>query len=166
MADFFYLARIEAARNSFDKILISTIFNSKTVPLQPMTFWRRLRFYGFGFLLGCLIIYAMFGTRSCVSPNEQKMQELVFQDFKLSEKAQCKLNCLKKNVMLLKIELRHFEVNYDLSSVRQKPCGEYYVQPKKDFTAQYNYKLIIYDCDTISKIDDISITGPITCTCQ
>jgi hypothetical protein len=131
-----------------------------------MNFLKRLKFYGFGFGLGCLIIYAMFGTRSCVSPNEQKMQELVFQEFKYSEKVMCKLNYLKKNIMLLKIELRHFEVNYDLSTVRKEPCGEYFIQPKKDFAKQYNYQLVINDCDTISRIDDISITGPNTCTCQ
>jgi hypothetical protein len=131
-----------------------------------MSFWQRLRFYGFGFGLGCLIVYAMFGTRSCVSPNEQKMQELVFQEFKYSEKVHCKLNYLRKNIKLLKIELRHFEVNYDVSSVHKEPCGEYYVEPKKDFASQYNYKLIMYDCDTITRIDDINITGPNTCTCQ
>ena len=79
-----------------------------------MNFWQRLKYYGIGLLLGLLIVYAMFGTRSCVTPNEMKMQELVFQHFRLSELAQCKLKCMKKNEALLKIELRHFEVNYDL----------------------------------------------------
>lgn len=131
-----------------------------------MTFLKRLKFYAFGFGIGLLIVYVMFGTRSCVSPNEQKMQELVFQQFKLSEKAQCKLKCLHKNEMLLKIELRHFEVNYDLSSVHKEPCGEYFVEPKKDFASQYNYKLVVYDCDTITRIDDINITSTNTCSCQ
>jgi hypothetical protein len=131
-----------------------------------MNFWRRLRFYGFGFGLGIMIIYAMFGTRSCVSPNEHKMQELVFQNFELSKLAQCKLNCLRKNGMLLKIELRHFEVNYDLSSVHKEPYGDYFIQPKKEFEKQYNYKFIITDADTISRINDISITTTNTCNCQ
>jgi hypothetical protein len=131
-----------------------------------MNFLRRLKFYGFGFGLGLLIVYAMFGTRSCVTPNEQKMQELVFQDFKLSDKANCKLKCMMKNADLLKIELRHFEVNYDLSTVRKEPCGEYFIQPKEEFSSNYNYKLVIYDCDTISRIDDISIISTNTCNCQ
>jgi hypothetical protein len=118
-----------------------------------------------GFALGLGIVYAMFGTRSCVSPNEQKMQELVFQDFELSETAKCKLKCLQKNEDLLKIELRHFEVNYDVSSPRKEPCGEYFVQPKKDFTTQYNYTLVMNDCDTITRINDISITNSLTCQC-
>lgn len=131
-----------------------------------MDFKRRLKFYGFGFGLGVMIIYAMFGTRSCVTPNEQKMQELVFQHFQFSEKALCKLKCLKKNEQLLKIELRHFEVNYDVSLVRKEPCGEYFIQPKKDFAGKYNYQLIINDCDTISRIDDISVSNTVNCNCQ
>jgi hypothetical protein len=131
-----------------------------------MDFWKRLRFYGIGFGMGLLVIYAMFGTRSCVTTNEMKMQEIVFQDFALSDLAKCKLKCLKKNEMLLKIELRHFEVNYDLSSVHKEPCGEYFIQPKKEYEAQYNYRFIVHDCDTISRIDDISVSGTNTCSCQ
>ncbi len=131
-----------------------------------MKFWYRLKLYGIGFGIGLLLVYAMFGTRSCVTPNEQKMQELVYQQFQLSDKAKCKLNYLRKNVMLMKVELRHFEVNYDVSSIHNKPCGEYYVEPKKEFASQYNYKLIINDCDTISRVDDINITSANTCTCQ
>ncbi|MES2680960.1 MAG: hypothetical protein V4635_13795 [Bacteroidota bacterium] len=131
-----------------------------------MNFLKRLKFYGIGFGLGLMIVYALFGTRSCTSPNEMKMQELVFQYWKVSEKAECKLKCMRKNADLLKIELRHFEVNYDLSSPRKKPCGEYFVSPKKDFINQYNYELVIYDCDTITRIDDINITSSFTCNCQ
>src|SRR6476660_9196982 len=93
----------------------------------PMTFLRRLRLYGIGFGIGLVIVYAMFGTRSCVSPNEMKMQELVFQHLQLSPLAECKLRCMKKNAALLKIELRHFEVNYDLTDVHKQPCGEYFI---------------------------------------
>lgn len=131
-----------------------------------MNFLKRLKFYGFGFGLGLLIVYTVFGTRSCVTPNEQKMQELVFQSFQLSDKAKCKLKCLMKNELLLKIELRHFEVNYDLSSVRKEPCGEYFIQAKKEFEKNYNYNLVAYDCDTITKIDDINIISTNTCACQ
>jgi len=131
-----------------------------------MTFLRRLKFYGFGFLLGLLMVYAVFGTRSCVGPNEMKMQELVFQRFQLSDLASCKLRCMKKNEALLKIELRHFEVNYDLSEVHKKPCGEYFIQPKKEHASEFAYKFVAFDCDTITRIDDIQITGTNTCSCQ
>jgi hypothetical protein len=129
-------------------------------------FWKRLKFYGFGFGMGLVVIYAMFGTRSCVTPNEQKMQELVFQNFKLSEKVNCKLKYLRKNELLLKIELRHFEVDYDVSSPRKEPCGEYFVKAKKDFQKEHNYNLVLLDCDTVTTINDINILSANTCTCN
>ena len=70
------------------------------------------------------------------------------------------------NDYLLKIQLRHFEVNYDLTSVHKEPCGEYYIQPKKEFANQYNFKLVALDCDTITKINDITIVGSNTCSCN
>lgn len=131
-----------------------------------MTFLKRLRFYGFGFALGLMVVYGIFGTRSCTTPNELKMQELVFQYMQLSDKAKCKLRYLKKNEFLLKVELRHFEVNYDVSRIHEKPCGEYFVEPKKEHRSEYNYKLVMLDCDTITRVNDISITTANTCTCQ
>ena len=131
-----------------------------------MTFLGRLKFYGVGFGIGLLMVFAIFGQRSCTTPNEIKMQQLVFQYMQLSEKAHCQLKCHQKNEALLKIELRHFEINYAISDVHKEPCGEYFIQPKKEYDSLYNYKLIIYDCDTISKINDISFSSATTCTCQ
>lgn len=152
-----------------------------------MNFWRRLKLYGFGFALGLGIVYGMFGTRSCTSVNEMKMQELVFQEIQLSEKAKCKLRCAESDWIekkynkkvtrtdssvdelykrLLKIQLRHFQVNYDVSSPRKEPCGEYFVEPQKEFAEQYNFKMIMLDCDSITKINDIHISTSINCPCQ
>lgn len=131
-----------------------------------MTFLGRLKFYGIGFGIGLLLVYAIFGTRSCTTPGEVKMGQLVSRYFELSDKAKCKLKCMHMNEALLKVHLRHFEINYDVSEIHNKPCGEYYIEPKKEFATQYGYKFIILDCDTISRIDDISVTSSITCNCQ
>lgn len=132
-----------------------------------MKFLQRLKFYGIGFGMGCLIVYAMMGNRSCVTSNEMKMQELVFQPFEFSEKAQCKLKCLVYNEALLKIEMRNFEVNYDLTDVHADPCGTYFIQPKKGFEDKYKFNFVINDCDSISRILDIDIskTGKV-CDCK
>lgn len=122
-----------------------------------MTFWRRLRFYGIGFGIGLLIVYALFGNRSCASPGEVKMRELAFQYFRLSDKALCKMKCLNMNNDVLKIYLRHFEINYDKSEVRREPCGSYFVEPQKEHAGEYNFNLVMYDCDSITQIDDINI---------
>ena len=132
-----------------------------------MTFVQRLKFYGIGFGMGCLIVWAMVGNRSCVTHNEMKMQELVFQPIELSEKAQCKLKCLHYNEQLFKIELRHFEVNYDLTSVHADPCGLYYIQPQKEFADKYKFNFVANDCDSITKILDINITdASLKCDCN
>jgi hypothetical protein len=131
-----------------------------------MTFAQRLKFYGIGFGIGLLMVFMIFGNRSCVSVNEQKMAELVaYQQIQISEKAQCKLKCLKSNDFILKLMLRNFEVNYDISNVHAQPCGQYFVKPKEGF--KYDFDLVIQDCDTISKILDINITNPqVNCNCQ
>ncbi|HQQ95568.1 MAG TPA: hypothetical protein PLQ93_13520 [Bacteroidia bacterium] len=130
-----------------------------------MTFLQRLKYYGIGLVLGLLVVYAMFGNRTCSSPNEIKMYELARQHFIFSDKASCKMKCLRKNTELLKIELRHFEINYDLSSPRNKPCGAYFVLPKPEHKSEYQYQMILNDCDTITRIDDIQITGTLNCNC-
>ena len=132
-----------------------------------MKFLQRLKFYGIGFGMGCLIVYAMVGNRSCVTTNEMKMQELVFQPFDISGKAQCKLTCMKYNEALLKIEMRNFEVNYDLTAVHAEPCGTYFIQPQKEFTDKYKFNFVISDCDSVSKILDINFLDPsIKCDCK
>jgi hypothetical protein len=132
-----------------------------------MTFIQRLKFYGIGFLMGCLVVYAMLGNRGCVSTSEMKMQELVYQKFDISEKAQCKLKCLVFNEALLKVEMRNFEVNYDLTKVHADPCGQYFIQPQKAFENKYKFNFVIHDCDSISKIYDINITDPaLKCDCD
>jgi len=70
------------------------------------------------------------------------------------------------NEALLKIELRHFEINYDLSNVHKEPCGEYFIQPQKGYDTLYTYKFIMNDCDTITRINDISSPATLTCNCQ
>lgn len=114
------------------------------------------------------------------------MQELVFQEIELSEKAKCKLTCvenewIEKNYgkkvtrtdtidelykQLLKVQLRHFKVNYDVSSPRKEPCGEYFVEPQTEFAEQYKFKMIMLDCDSVTKINDIHITASLNCNCQ
>jgi hypothetical protein len=130
-----------------------------------MNFSTRLKFYGIGFGIGLLMVYAMFGTRSCTTPGEVKIGQLMSQTMELSALADCKLKCADKNKDLLRLELRHFEINYDLSKVHNEPCGQYFIQPKEEFAKEYNYTLIMNDCDTITRIYDINIPSKAGCTC-
>ncbi len=130
-----------------------------------MNFWQRLRFYLIGFIPGCIILFYIINKKGCTSPNELKMKELIYQHFEMSHKAACKLKCLKLTNTGFKIELQGYQVNYDLSDVHAKPCGSYFIEGKDKSKAAF--ELVIRDCDTITKIDDIRILDPkITCHCD
>lgn len=131
-----------------------------------MNFWQRLRFFLIGFVPGCIILFFIVSKKGCTSPNELKMQELLYQTFKFSPKAECKLKCLDLTYTSFKIEMRDYEVNYDVSKVHQKPCGEYYIQGK-DKNKNPRFEVMIRDCDTISNISDIKILAPaLKCDCD
>lgn len=130
-----------------------------------MTFWQRLRFYLIGFVPGCIILFYIINKKGCTSPNELKMQELSYQTFQLSPKAECKIKCLGLTKNGFKVELKNYEVNYDLSEVHVKPCGSYYIQCKEP--GKGKFELMIRDCDTITKIDDIKLLDPnLSCRCD
>src|ERR1043166_4400489 len=122
-----------------------------------MTFLRRLGLYGFGFLLGMMILFMLFGTRRCEMPGEIKLLQLLDKQFVLSPLAQCKLKCLRKNEALLKLELKQFEIDYAVSSVHKKPCGEYFVKPQEKYASDYSYRLVIHDCGERAEIRDLQI---------
>lgn len=120
-----------------------------------MNFKQRLRFFLIGFVPGCIILIFIVNKKGCTSPNELKMLELSHQTLSLSPKAMCKIKCLNSTEQLFKVNLRYFEVNYDLSQVHQKPYGLYYLQAVKAENA--NCEFVIEDRDTISYISDIKI---------
>lgn len=118
-----------------------------------------------GFLVGLLLVYVLFGSRSCVSLSEAKMRELKNQSFKVSEKTQCQLKCLHKTKSDLKSELEFFEVNFDKSQPREKPCRIYYLEPREKFKKFYPYHLIIKDCDDVTLVNEIIFQKDSVCQC-
>ncbi len=130
-----------------------------------MTFQERLKLYMIGFLVGLLLVYVLFGSRSCVSLSEVKMRELKNQSFKVSEKTQCQLKCLHKTKSDLKSELEFFEVNFDKSQPREKPCRIYYLEPREKFKKFYPYHLIIKDCDDVTLVNEIIFQKDSVCQC-
>lgn len=130
-----------------------------------MTFQERLKLYMIGFLVGLLLVYVLFGSRSCVSLSEAKMRELKNQSFKVSEKTQCQLKCLQKTKSDLKSELEFFEVNFDKSQPREKPCRIYYLEPREKFKKFYPYHLIIKDCDDVTLVNEIIFQKDSVCQC-
>lgn len=130
-----------------------------------MSFWQRFRLFLIGFIPGCIILIFIINKTGCTSPNELKMLELKYQYLMLGEKAKCKLKCLEMIEKKFQVNLRNFEVNYDLSDVHKKPYGFYYLQAidKKDA----RYEMMVEDRDTVTYINDIKLlTNVVNCHCD
>ncbi|MCX7729012.1 MAG: hypothetical protein N2203_06035, partial [Bacteroidia bacterium] len=102
-----------------------------------MNFQERLKLYMIGFLIGLLLVYVLFGNRSCISLSEVKINELKNQKIKATEDVQNKLKCILKTTSHIKSELEFFEIDFDKSHPREKPCRMYYLKPKEKFKQFY-----------------------------
>ncbi|GIV27846.1 MAG: hypothetical protein KatS3mg027_1660 [Bacteroidia bacterium] len=130
-----------------------------------MTFQERLKLYMIGFLIGLILVYALFGTRTCTSLSEVKISELKRQTLKLSEKSHCQIKCLKKSSSQLKSELEFFEINFDKSQPREKPCRIYFLEPREQFKKFYPYQIIVKDCDETTVIEELIFQNTSKCQC-
>jgi hypothetical protein len=119
-------------------------------------FFKRLKFFGFGFVIGMIILMVILSKRGCRSVNHMKVDELISQHTEWTPIAKCKREALgmKEDTMYYKVMSR-YRVNYSKSDVRAQPCGYYRLEPVNRDSAKF--EITIYDCDTISKIIDIDI---------
>lgn len=130
-----------------------------------MNFKQRLRLFLIGFIPGCIILLFIINKTGCTSPNELKMLELQHQHLELGNKAACKLKCLVMVDKGFQVNMRNFQVNYDLSDVHKKPYGIYYLQAKNQKDARYEF--VIEDKDTVSFVNDIKLLEtPSNCHCD
>ncbi len=131
-----------------------------------MNFWQRFRFFLVGFVPGCIILVFIINKKGCSSPNELKMLELRHQYLMLDEKAKCKLKCLDLLEPVFKINMRDYQVNYDLSDIHKKPYGSYYLQAMDIKNAPY--EMAVEDRDTVTYIHDIKLlnTAGANCNCD
>lgn len=135
------------------------------LPGKNSELYRRLRFYGFGFAMGLLLVSMIFKGRTCQMPASRKMEELAFQKLELSMHGECRMKCRNISLDEVKALLKSGKINYDKSNVHEKPYGTYAVEGT---TADNQHvRLIIADCDTISKlVTAIDLDLPKdTCSC-
>lgn len=131
-----------------------------------MDLLRRIKFFGFGFVLGMIILMYILGRRGCKSVNHMKVDELISQYTIWSSKAKCKRKLLGlENDSIYFKTMTKLRVNYSNTDVRATPCGIYKLEPiNRD---SIKFELTIFDCDTISKIDDIRIyDNSLNCRCD
>jgi hypothetical protein len=99
-----------------------------------MTFIRRLKLFGFGFVLGLILVYFIFGQRRCTGNSVLKIQELNFQTYVYS-------------TLFIK-HLNWFQVDFKHSQVHAKPFGIYRLIP--DSSGSKNFTLTVIDRDSIT----------------
>jgi hypothetical protein len=111
---------------------------------------RRFKLYGFGFLLGILIVTFVYKGKGCQLPGSAKLEELSYQKLEYTQHGACRMECRGITEEEIKGVLKTGKVNYDKSEVREKPCGKYAVEgTTKD---GQHIRIIIADCDSISKV--------------
>ncbi|MBL7891139.1 MAG: DUF4258 domain-containing protein [Bacteroidia bacterium] len=117
--------------------------------------WRRFRLYGFGLLLGCLLVSIITKGKACQMPGTLKMEELNSQKLEFTPHAGCKLMCLGISEDDIKEMMKKGDVNYGKSEVHAKPCPKYAIE---GYTHDgHSILIIVGDCDSISTI--IEVTG-------
>ncbi|MCW3102852.1 MAG: hypothetical protein JWO09_1292 [Bacteroidetes bacterium] len=120
------------------------------LPSKNTDLYRRLRFYGFGFVLGCLAVSIIFKGRGCKLPGSAKLEELSYQKLELSVHGECRMKCRNITEAEIRDVLKTGKINYDKSNVHDKPFGTYAVEGN---TADgQNVRIVIADCDTVSRV--------------
>ncbi len=128
--------------------------------------YRRLRLYGFGFLLGILVVSFIYKGRGCQLPSSAKMEELSYQKLEFTKHGACRMECRGITEDEIKQLLKSGKINYDKSNVRDKPCGTYAIEGN---TADGQHiRVVIADCDSISRVVtaiDLNLEKD-TCSCD
>ncbi|MCW3085352.1 MAG: hypothetical protein JWP12_2718 [Bacteroidetes bacterium] len=120
------------------------------IPGKNADLYRRLRLYGFGFVLGLLVVSFIYKGKGCQLPNSAKVEELAFQKMEYTEHALCRMKCRSITEAEIRQVLKSGKVNYDKSHVHDKPYPTYAIEgPTGDGKT---LRLVIADVDTISRL--------------
>lgn len=127
-----------------------------SIPGKHADLIRRLKLYGLGFVLGLIIVSFVYKGKGCQLPGSAKLEELGWQKLEYSKHAVCRMEC--RNIT--ELEVRDLlgtgekqgkgKINYDKSEVHAQPCPTYAIEGFTDNGK--NLRIIIADCDTISKV--------------
>jgi hypothetical protein len=120
------------------------------IPSKNADLIRRFKLYGFGLLLGVLIVSVVYKGKGCQMPGSAKLEELSWQKLEYTKHGECRMKCRGISEAEIKQVLKSGKVNYDKSDVHDKPFPTYAVE---GVTADgQNVRIVIADCDTISRV--------------
>jgi hypothetical protein len=136
------------------------------IPGKNAELIRRFKLYGFGFLMGLLVVSFIYKGKGCQMPASAKLEELSYQKLEFTKHGACRMTCRGITEEEIKAVLKSGKINYDKSNVRDKPCGTYAVEGvTKD---GQEVRIVIADCDTISRVVtaiDLKLEQD-TCSCK
>lgn len=127
------------------------------IPSKNADLYRRIKFYGFGLVLGIVLVGIVLNkNKGCQLPSSAKLEELGWQKLEYTKHAICCMNCRH----ITEAEIKELvgvgqtsgkgKVNYDKSNVHDKPYPSYSIEGTT--ATGKSLRIIITDVDTISKI--------------
>ena len=135
-----------------------------------MTTGQRIRLYGFGFVLGCVMVYFMLfkgENRTQWLPENRVKAQVHKSIFTFSEHAKCIMECKKITEEEVREVLKNGDVNFSESDTRGVPCPSYAIEG-----TSHNKKLrvlvTIFERDSTAEITTaINMeAGNDTCKCK
>lgn len=140
-------------------------------------FFYRLKFYGLGFGLGCIIVWAMLikdRERDSWLPEGRVITFLRDVDMDFNSKAKCLMDCYQLDESFMDEEFwKKADVDFDKSAAHRKPCPEYYISS----TLADGQQVIVYieSCETcigceeegVATLRSIELSGSsASCNCN
>src|SRR3972149_467530 len=122
-------------------------------------FLRRLKFYGFGVVLGLALVYVLllrgrdFGFWT---PENRVLEKIRKTELLFTNNAECMMQCLN----ISRGEIKHIIdstaiVNFDESNVHTAECPIYLLEDLDKYEVQF----LVQSCDSTSTILNITKTG-------
>lgn len=136
------------------------------IPGKNADLYRRLKLYGFGFVLGLIVVSFVYKGKGCQMPGSRKLEELSYQKLELTQHGECRMKCRGISEEEIRQLLKTGKINYDKSKVHDEPCGTYAVEGVT--TDKQEVRIVIADCDTISRVVtaiDLKLQTD-TCSCK
>ncbi len=131
---------------------------------------KRLRLYGIGFLIGCVIVYFTLlrgVNRTYWLPANRVKEQVDKSTFKFSEHAKCILACKQITEEEVRDVLKNGEVNFSESDTRGVPCPSYAIEGSSH-NKKLRVLLTVFERDSTAEITTAMNmeAGKDTCKCR
>jgi len=117
--------------------------------IERKTLIYRLKYYGFGFALGCIVVYFSLikdRERPAWMPEGRVLEFLADTEIIISDQLECELNCHNLTVNFMDTTFwKNAIVDFDKSEVDRKPCPEHFIKTTLDDGREFG--VFIENCE-------------------